>query len=366
MKSSLGRKAIRRIAKALTLIEPSFNAKRFERNANNTISTLELKQRVAHIIQALSLELPADFRKTSAILMQLPEVWDYGDENDPLRGFAAWPLIDYVSVNGLDHPEHAMSVFERTTELFSAEFAIRFFLIHHHALTYRQLKIWCSHENQHVRRLVSEGSRPRLPWGQQLKFYIADPKPLFPLLRSLKLDSSQYVKRSVANNLNDISKDHPYRVTEELKRWQAKHKAETQWLIRHATRGLVKAGYAPSLELLGFTKNPKVRCTQLECTPRLKLGDHLSFAFQLDSAQAQQKFVLDYEIEFVKSNGSLAAKVFKLKNCELDKNQCLHVEKHHAIKPISTRKYYAGEHKLHILINGGRAASTVFTLSLKT
>ncbi|OOZ39314.1 hypothetical protein BOW53_12205 [Solemya pervernicosa gill symbiont] len=356
MKSGLERPAIERIALALSTVEPHFPVDTFTDDALTGLSDLELKARVHHLIEVLHRHLPDHYQDVAKLLERVPSVWDHGTEGDPLGGFAAWPLIDYVGVHGLNHPEISLSLLRQLTPLFSAEMAIRPFIEHHYKLTYRTLQNWCDDDNHHVRRLVSEGSRPRLPWAPQLPRFIADPNPVIALLERLKDDHSEYVRRSVANTLNDISKDHPDTVIDTCRNWKTDASAERNWIIRHATRSLVKAGHPGSFALLGHTVEPAFStATLLVENTNIALGDSLSFRVEIESSSHDdQSLVIDYAIHFMKANGKLKPKVFKLKTVKLQPGERLIIERRHPIKPITTRRYYPGQHAVELLINGKR------------
>ena len=292
--------------------------------------------------------------------------WPEGDPNDPLRSFAAWPFIDYVAEYGIDHPETALPLLRKLTGLFSAEFAIRPFIINHHKVSYRHLQAWIHDDDYHVRRLVSEGTRPRLPWGQRLPGFCKDPSPVLALLEQLKDDVSESVRRSVANNLNDIAKDNPDQVISTCRRWKKNASSERQWIIRHATRSLVKSGHPGIFGLLGFTVNPRVNIEQMKLERgRIKLGESLAFSAQvISSSQQKQKLVIDYAIHHVKANGARKPKVFKLGEKTLAPGESITVSKTHAIRLITTRKYYAGVHAVELLINGKPSGSLEFELKL--
>lgn len=360
MKDGLGEAAMDRIASGLVQVFEGFDRKRFVSEGLDGIEALELKERVHHIIAVLHKYLPESFDETAKGLSALPEVWDRGDPDDPIRGFAMWPITDYVAEHGLESPEVALGLLEKLTPLFSAEFAIRPFIERHPETTFAALEKWLEHEDEHCRRLVSEGTRPKLPWGIQLKGFVKDPSPLFPLLEALRLDSSEYVRRSVANNLNDISKDHPDKLVKLCKRWQKQDKGKTDWIIRHATRSLVKAGHPGVFTLLGYTESPNVKIDEFSLPKQVAIGEALEIAFAVTSQAKAQRFVLDYAIHFVKANGKTAPKVFKIKNCDLDNHQVLNITKSHSLKLITTRKYYPGEHVLAIHINGEEVARKTF------
>ena len=354
MKNGLSEPAIQRIAKAFSQVYPSFNSNNFIKDVLLSYGSLELKERVNHIITILHQQMPRDFTETVKVFKQIPVIWDRGNPDDPLRSFAAWPIIDYVSVYGLSHPQESLAILKHLTGLFSAEFAIRPFIKKYPDECHQQFLLWIDDESEDVRRLVSEGTRPRLPWGMRLHQFIDSPKCNIPLLTSLKDDSSLYVRRSVANHLNDIAKDHPNLVIDVCKQWYKNANSELKWLIKHATRTLVKAGHAEIFPLLGFTENPQIAIEQLSLSNKeVKFGERIVFQFNLLSkSNIGQKLVIDYAIHFVKANGKQQAKVFKLKNINLKKEEQITLTKQFSFKPISTRKYYKGEHKIEILVNG--------------
>ncbi len=366
MKDGLGKSAVERIAKVLSEVMGEFSAEEFVEDAMNGLGKLELKERVLHLIDVLHNYLPVDFVEAADVLYSIREKWDWGDEKDALSGFAAWPLIDYVGVYGLEYPEKSLDVLRHLTPLFSAEFSIRPFIVHHGKLSEKILLKWCRDKDNHVRRLVSEGSRPRLPWGIRLQKYCEDPSPVLKLLERLKSDKSEYVRRSVANNLNDISKDHPDLVLKICRDWLKEGTKETQWIVRHATRSLVKAGHQGVFRLLGFSASPKLSLGTIKLAKsRLKMGDKLNFSIKLNSkAKRAQRLAIDYAIHHTKANGKLSAKVFKWKVLTLGKGESIEISKAHLFTKITTRKYYKGRHQVEVLINGRSYGSNDFHLSV--
>ena len=363
MKDGLDNKALKRIGQSIAKVDNQFDADGFIRSARRGLNGLELKERVSHIIGVLNCFLEPSFEQHVENMSRLPDVWDYGEEDDSLSGFAAWPVIDYIAEYGMDFPEAALNALENLTSLFSAEFAIRPFIVQHFDITYPRLFSWCDHPSEHVRRLASEGIRPRLPWGMQLKAFIHDPEPIFPILETLRFDESDYVVRSVANNLNDISKDHPDLVISKMKSWKKTDNGKTDWIIKHATRSLVKQGHPENFSLLGFTKSENIKVTKFTVDKAIQIGQKLNFSFELKNTVATESYiVVDYKIVFVKANKKLSSKVFKLKNIKFGKNEKIHLEKSHDFKLITTRRYYAGVHKLEIIINGIVRKSKNFTL----
>lgn len=361
MKDGLNPAAIKRIANSLAQIIPQFNARAFQKDAVNGIDALELKARVNHLINVLHKHYDTPFKKLSKQLMLLPDVWDFGHEDDSKAAFAAWPIIDYVAVHGLQHPQESLKVLENLTHLFTAEFAVRPFIQQHTEVTYAQLLKWCEHKSEHVRRLASEGSRPRLPWGMRLPQYIQNPLPLEAILNRLKADESLYVRRSVANNLNDISKDNSEFMLRLCTQWREDGNEKTDWVINHAMRSLIKAGDARVFSLLGFSDKPKVKVNNFLLDKSLvKLGGDLNFSFDLQAGNTSQQLIVDYVVYFMKANGNLAPKVFKLKKLNLVANASISIKKKQSFKPISTRTFYAGTHQLAIQINGKEVARQDF------
>lgn len=364
MKDGLGTAAVRRLAGALARSMNNFPIDNFCNEAEKGLHKLELKQRVHHLIKILHDYLPKDFVETAQVLLRVKTNWHHGDESEPQRSFAAWPIIDYVAVYGIDQPVTALPLLSQLTGLFSAEFAIRPFISRHFELSYAHLLAWCDDPDANIRRLASEGTRPRLPWGARLHDFCKNPQPVLALLEKLKDDPCLIVRRSVANNLNDIGKDNPALVIELCRKWQQGATGERGWIIRHATRSLVKAGHAEVFALLGHTLNPKVsiRALALEANP-VSMGEDLSFTMVLQSeANEVQSLVLDYAIHHRKSNQKQRAKVFKLKNLLLQPGQRVEIHKSHPFKQITTRKYYPGGHALELLVNGVSQARVEFTL----
>ncbi len=371
MKDGLGETAVLRIASGMQAAWPAFDVKGFEQTALRGIRDLGLKQRVNHLVSALNQHLPDDFVKTADILRRAPNNWDFGDPTDPIRSFASWPVIDYAATYGLEHPEVSLDLLKHLTHMFSAEFAIRPFILRYPELCLAAFETWVDDSNHQVRRLVSEGSRPRLPWGMRLPPYCDDPTPLIPLLTRLNNDPSDYVRRSVANSLNDISKDNPDIAVEVCQYWlrgtQATNEvsADTKWIVRHAMRSLIKSGRADVFPLLGFTANPKLELGDVKLSSsKIKLGEALAFETQIHSkSKSTQHLAIDFVIHHRKANGSLSPKVFKWKEMDLKPGQSLAISKKHAIRKINTRAYYSGQHQLDIVINGKTYRNIAFDLN---
>lgn len=363
LKDQLGFAAISELRRCFTAVYPEFDGHGFEDKASAGLEQLELKARVRHIIEALADKLPTDFCETAQILAQLADSWSKQSPERNWTSYAAWPVIDYVGIYGLSYPQRAFSVLEKLTPLFTAEFAIRPFVESHFELTYQQMLRWAEHDNEHVRRLASEGLRPRLPWAAHISSLRQDPSPLWPLLDKLKADPSLYVRRSVANNLNDISKDHPDQVLAVCKSWQQQTNNHTDWVIRHGLRSLVKSGVKAVYPLLGFSKQPQLSDIKLRLDrENLAVGQSLTLSLTCESGQSQH-LVIDYRVGYIRADGKRSYKVFKWKNIHLQPDEKLSLKKTHSFKPISTRQYYPGSHVIEVLINGETLAREAFELT---
>ncbi len=320
---------------------------------------LELKARMSRISDTLHDFLGDDFARNARTLSQL--AIDY--RNTGRTGFEYMFLPEYIEKHGLNHFKTSMSSLASMTETGSAEFAIRPFLIEEETKTLRQMQTWAKSRDEHLRRLASEGCRPRLPWAMALPDYKKNPAPIIPILEALKGDPSLYVRRSVANNLNDVSKDHPELALDIAEKWHGDSE-DTNWLVKHACRGLLKSGNPRALQLFGFAPPDKLKLSRLKLTNKtVQFGDKLEFSFQLTSPIQLGTLRLEYGIDFVKANGSLSRKVFKIGESRHEKNQ-LNVVKTHKFVPITTRVHYPGKHYLAIIVNGVELGKLPFLLEM--
>jgi 3-methyladenine DNA glycosylase AlkC len=353
------------IGEQIPRVYPPFDTAAFVAEIGAEVDELEFKERIALFSRALHRQLPPAFPEAWAILAQLLGDELVAEEGMFNEGFALWPLAHFIEVYGLEDFEAAMGAMYEITKRHTAEFAIRPFLQRDPERTLAVLRQWVTDESPHVRRLVSEGTRPRLPWAGRLDAFIADPSPTLALLDKLKDDPSAFVRKSVANHLNDISKDHPQLVIDTLTRWRKDAGPERLWIIRHALRTLVKQGDPAALALLGFGR-AQVSLHNLRLEPdRLRLGETLllSFTLQSESDEAQE-LIIDYLVHFVKANGQTSPKVFKLSTRRLNGRESIHIQKKHALKPVTTRRYYPGEHRLEIQVNGELLGGQPFWLEI--
>ncbi len=371
-KELLNQPLIEMLAGHLARVQPSFKASAFIQHAAAGLNGLEMKARAMQMADALEAHLPADFFSAAAAIEAALIPVQPGEDLGTLRtsvhglaGWVVWPLGEFVARRGLPHPERALECLRELTQRFSAEFAIRPFIVEHPDLVFKTLKKWTRDPSPHVRRLASEGSRPRLPWGLQLKTLIADPGPTLPLLKALQDDPSPYVRRSVANHLNDIAKDHPTQVAQWLEEHLPGASAERSALLRHASRSLIKGGDARVLKAWGLGQRFKGEAALRLAPARAQVGGELQLQLTLKSTARQaQAMVVDYAVHHVKANGSTSPKVFKGWKLELAVGQERVLEKRHSLALITTRRYHAGEHRLTVQINGNDVAEAVFQLKL--
>ena len=335
----------RQIAGLVAEVHPDFDRKRFIRLTTTGLEPLSLLQRLRHGTHALHATLPPGYADALAVLRKLaPRL--AGD-------FTGMMLPDFVGVYGTHDFDTSLDALGFLTRHSSAEFAIREFLRRDLARTLAVMEHWSLDADEHVRRLASEGCRPRLPWSFRLDALVADPSPAAPILHHLRADPSLYVRKSVANHLNDISKDHPDWMLARLASWDLTH-PHTQWIAKHAARTLIKAGHQPALRLFNFTGRPAVKLSAFRLTPaRLKLGQTLEFSFTLTSTSRRpQQLAVDYRLHYVKASGGTAPKVFKLREVRLEPGQTVRLARRQMIRDFTTRRHYPGRHHLEIQVNG--------------
>ncbi len=344
----------RRIGEALKRAHPAFPTSRFNKGLEDGLEPLELKQRMHLIADRIESVLPAHPPELFSILVKALAT----DESDTLglRGFLVWPLAEIVARRGLGHFDESMAALREMTKRFTAEFAIRPFLKEHPKLTLKQLHAWCGDPDPHVRRLVSEGSRPLLPWGGNLTEMLEPPHPTLALLEKLHRDPSDYVRLSVANHLNDFSKHHPGLVIATLTRWRGANPDDPRLakLTRHACRTLLKAGHAEALEFHGYgpAKSLELDVFKLAQTT-VKTGGSLDYRMIIRNASKRPvKVMFDYAIHHRKANGSLSPKVFKGRIRELTPGELWEIAGRHSFKPVTTRVYHPGIHRFEPRING--------------
>ena len=364
MKNWFNEAFYRRTAAELAALHPRFDGDRFVAHALDGLEQRELMARLHRCAEAFHLALPLPFPDQLAVL----------------RAHAArighnfvgiWPCA-FVARHGLDRPELSLPALRELTRHGSAEFAIRAFLLRDLAGTLAVMRDWAASDDEHVRRLASEGCRPRLPWGERLQSLVADPGPTLPILETLRADPSLYVRKSVANHLNDIAKDHPERVLDLVSAWD-RSDARTAWIVKHALRTLIKKGHPRALALLGAGEPPAVSATVAVTPARIRLGDTITLSATLastaetsataaDSASEPQSLIVDYVVHYARASGRASAKVFKWKQIRLAAGESLTLSRRQTIRDFSTRRHHPGRHLVELQVNGQRLAQSAFTL----
>jgi 3-methyladenine DNA glycosylase AlkC len=345
---------VREIGESIKLVDPAFDTRGFVKIGLDGLDRLELLDRGWHLAEALQTCLPQPFAKAAEVLIASLGPEHAGTESFGMAPFRYLPHVFFVQKYGLDDFDAAMRAQYELTKRFSAETSIRAYLIRYPEQTYARLVEWSSDGSPHVRRLVSEGSRPRLPWAPRLPAFQKDPAPVIALLERLKDDPERYVQRSVANNLNDIGKDHPEIAVEVCGRWLDDATPAREWIVRHALRSLVKKGHRGALELLGVGAEAKIAIGEVRLDPPdVRLGGKLRFAFALTStSDAAQDLLVDYCVHFVKANGTVSPKVFKLRRVVLGPAERVELAGTVSFETLTTRKPYAGRHRIDVLVNG--------------
>jgi 3-methyladenine DNA glycosylase AlkC len=333
------------LARQLVKSYPSFDDKKFLEDVTGPLATLSLNERMRHTSQVMHRYLPDNYKKTISILKEtIPHV---------KTGYTNLLFPDYVSQFGMNDFKTSIDALHYFTSFGSSEFAIRVFLKQDIEKTLPVMYRWSQDKNEHVRRLASEGSRPRLPWSFKLESIIQQPRLTEPILQNLKQDDSLYVRKSVANHLNDIAKDSPEYVLKLVKSWDTAH-PHTAWIVKRGCRSLLKQGNRKSMTLFNFTKNAQVSIKNFSLSSsRLKLNDSLTFTFDILSEKSSiQRLMVDYKIYYAKKSGQQLPKVFKLKEVELKPGEKITLNKKQRFQDFTTRKLHSGEHIIELIVNG--------------
>ena len=357
-KDEIGPELVRALGLELSLAWPDFPRQRFERGIAAAVAPLELLARVDMVASRLGAALPTPFSAAADVLWRALE-------SPSFTGWMTLPCGTFVAQAGLEEPDVALPLLAGLTPRWSSEGPIRPFIERHPEVTYGYLRRWCEDDDEHVRRLVSEGTRPRLPWAPLLRGLIADPSPNIPLLDALVNDPSAYVRRSVANHLNDISKDHPDVALELAERWLGRGDGAA-WAVRHGLRTLVKRGDADALALLGVTTGAEVELLDLRLDrSQIAVGESVTFtltiALAADSPPADA--VIDYRVHYVGARGVKAPKVFKLTRRGLEPGAPVTISRRHSFAPVSIRRILPGPHQIDVQVNGRVLGSVLLAIS---
>lgn len=349
------------LTRSMKKIDPSFNSAKFLKSIyTKEWDHYELKQRVRHVTICLSEQMGNNFKNSCELLFKLISELESKGRS---QGFEYMFLPDYIELYGQEDVETSIKAFEKITQFVSCEFAVRKFIDRHQDRMLKQMLIWSKHKNHHVRRFASEGCRPRLPWGMALSKLKINPLPILPILENLKNDDSEYVRKSVANNLNDIAKDHPDLVLQLIKKWKGQSK-NTDWIIKHGSRTLLKKANEKVLSEFGWSTkiNASVKKLNLEKN-KLKIGSGTNFSFDLSHKEKKQSALrLEYALYYMKSNGKQNKKIFKISENKFEPNKIYTFKRKISFKDLTTRKHYPGEHKIAIVVNGSSMAEINFTL----
>lgn len=334
-------------------IYPTLDKQSFDKAVQYKIDELELMDRLYLVSTTLREFLPKAFPEAVEIVNRLGERVE--------NGFAGMAFCDFVARYGSDHFDLSMTALHHLTRYSSAEFAIRYFLRDEFDKTIAVMKTWATDKNVHVRRLASEGARPRLPWSFKLDRVIQDPDCVLPILNLLSEDEELYVKKSVGNHLNDISKDHPQKAVEVAREWGLDNE-HTAWIVKRGLRTLVKKGNPEALEIFGVHKDSKVEIDRFELSDSVvKIGDFLDLVLEF-TAQRNESLIIDFIVHYKKKLGEWSPKVFKWKELTVQEGECISMNKKLNFKDLSTRKHYAGIHKVELMINGDVKKSLQFAL----
>lgn len=344
---------VERMGRLLEKAHPSFSGKRFVTNVLDAQwDSRELKERMRHITQCIGKELKLPYPKQIEVLEKVaPE----------FSGIVGFVFPDFIEVFGIDDLKTSLRAMEKFTVYSTSEFAVRPFLLRYPKEVMAQMQKWSTHKNEHVRRFSSEGCRPRLPWAMAIPALKKDPAPVLPILEQLKNDPSEYVRRSVANNLNDISKDHPNLALEISSKWK-NISPETDKLVRHALRGLLKKGEPKALAIMGINHKADAKVEKFKLSSgKIKRGEKMSFAFELENTDKKKHtYRVEYGIDYLKSNGKHNRKVFRMRDVILQSGEKVQLQSSQSFADMTTRKHYPGAHRIHVLINGKPLAELDF------
>lgn len=345
---------IRELGNAIKTAYPAFKEEEFNRLVyDKDWESKELKEKMHHTTRCMKATLPEAYPEALKILTEVAPKF---------QGFDALVFPDYVEHYGLEHWNLSLPALALFTSLCSSEFAIRPFLAKDPGRAMHYMYQWAEDENFHLRRLASEGCRPRLPWAMSLPVFKEDPTPIFPVLEKLKDDPEEYVRKSVANNLNDISKDHPDKVLEICESWLGQSE-NTNWIVKRACRTMLKEGNKRAMVLFGFLDPGRIKVVNLSFDPQtLAIGDELFFSFEMQLRDNKvSRLRLEYGVDFVKAKDKLSRKIFQIKEADFKAGNHT-ITKKHSFKDHSTRKHYPGQHRFTIIVNGVEKASGTIRL----
>jgi 3-methyladenine DNA glycosylase AlkC len=359
---------VEKISNEILGVFPDFGKKEFENAVLAGFPQRELKERISWVRLCLKKQLPQDYREAVSLLIEsLPEPCDPNLSDNDFGDFIYAPYADFVAQYGctIENLIFSLGALKEMTTRFSAEDAIRYFINAFPEETMKALLKWSKDAHYHVRRLSSEGSRPKLPWAQ--KIYIPIEESL-PILDNLFYDPTRFVTRSVANHINDISKIDSELAISTLTKWKKsgiQNPKETDFIIRHSLRTLVKQGNPKAIELLGIDPNPTVAILDFKISEKVDMDAHMDFSFSFKTEE-DTTIIADYILHFQNRSGQMnSKKVFKLKTFDVRKGNLITLSKKHFLKQfMTTRTLYPGRHEIELQINGKVLAKKSFELIL--
>jgi len=349
---------VTRLADAVAERDAGFKRKVFLVNVlDRAWSGRELKDRMHHLAFCLNESMSGSYPDKINLLIEI---------SPDFKGLAALVFPDFVEMFGLDDWDISIHALEMFTPLSSSEFAVRPFIIRDPVRMMATMNAWAGHENEHVRRLASEGCRPRLPWAMALPGFKRDPKPVIPVLERLRDDPSEYVRRSVANNLNDIAKDHPDLVLKIAKAWLKNAPESRRRLVKHACRTLLKRGDPRAMKLFGYDHQVNAKVADLRVKKsKVSIGQSIEFSFRVGVPEGRPASLrIEYAIDYVKARGGHGRKVFKITERMFSGEE--RISRKHKVQDLTTRIHYPGRHHLHIIVNGRKINTATFYLVRRT
>ena len=335
----------------------SFDENKYLKLVLTDLEKLELKQRIRLISSSIKSCSNLDYHDCCKMLKLVKEEF-FKEKTTSLQ---AMVLADFVEVYGLEYFDVSMKALEIFTIDSSSEFAVRLFILKDEQKAMKYFYKWAKSSNEHIRRLASEGCRPRLPWAIGLPLFKKEPSVIFPILNELKNDESSYVRRSVANNLNDISKDNPNLVVDFIKE-NIGFTKECDSMLKHAGRTLLKKGDIKTLEVFGYKKIYNLNLKNFILDKKIFVGDYLNFSFEVQSETTLGLLRIEYEIDFQMANNKRSKKMYMLSQSEVKSNKKV-VNKKHSFKIITTRTYYQGLHYITLIVNGVKIQTKEFLLT---
>ncbi|MEP1779931.1 DNA alkylation repair protein [Reichenbachiella sp.] len=355
LKNEFNKDFVLLLGSKLAALDESFNIEGFiSSTINENWESRELKDRMRHITNMIHAHTALNYVDQLNMMMEL---------SCHFGGLKGMTFPDYVEVYGLDHPRESLVALKHMTQFSSSEFAIRPFIVKYEKQTMKAMYEWSADSNEHVRRLASEGSRPRLPWAMALPVFKKDPSSVLPILENLKRDESLYVRKSVANNINDITKDNPEAALELSQRWYGNHE-RTNWIVKHGLRTLLKNGNKQALQIIGFDDKARFEVAEFNLSEeQVKMGESFQFGFKVSNLEPKEAFAkVGFVVSYQKANGSLSDKIFHVTEKEFASADAVLFNKKLSFKDLTTRKHHPGLHKIGVLVNGKKLAEKEFEL----